>query len=302
MTAPTSRPREKQAAAFSRLLLASSVLCLVFLALFFVRAATGREYSQHQRAYRDLLATRPLPTDGKPLAFPIRLRQVVLPDQAGIDRCVSCHVGLEDPAMIEAEQPLRTHPGAYLQDHDVTTVGCVLCHDGEGRALDRRTAHGRAPGGRPLLPLPFMQANCVRCHAPDAVPELEQVRRGYKLFAEKQCLTCHELDRKGGRLAPDLTRIGDAHPNQKAPVSLEEAVVADRFGGSVNVAYIYESLRHPQLQPGASFMPDFKFEEDDLVALAVFLKSLSDRGAPEALQARQWREGVRGGRGTMGDE
>ena len=195
--------------------------------------------------------------------------------------------------MADADQPLRTHPGTYLQDHDVTTVGCTLCHDGDGRALDRRTAHGRISGRRPLMPLPYLRANCVRCHTPDEVPALEQVRLGRDLFAERNCLTCHELDGRGGRLAPDLTRIGDAHPNQKAPVAMTAEDVEARFGGSLNLAYINESVRHPKLYPGSSFMPEFGFDEDDVSALTVFLKTLSDHRAPEALQARRWREETR---------
>ena len=283
MTDPTSSTRPGPAP-FARLLLAASLASLLGLALHGFRAVAGSEYRAHQRAYRAALP--------QPGAFRPHLRQIVLPDR--IDRCVSCHVGLENPAMADADQPLQTHPGSYLLDHEPSTIGCTLCHDGDGRALDRQVAHGRGAGRRPLIPMPFMAANCVRCHDPDEeLPALETVRRGRALVAENQCLACHELDDRGGRLAPDLSRIGDAHPNQKAPVSFSSEELADRFGGSLNLAYIYESVQHARLQPDASFMPEFNFGDEDLTALTVFLKSLSEIGAPQALQARQWRAGTR---------
>lgn len=277
----------------NRLLLSAGLACMVLLILHFVRDAVGREYLHHQRAYRAIVADTGRSGVGWGHRYPLRLRQVVLPEDGRIDRCISCHVGLEDAAMADAEQPLRAHPGSYLQEHDVSTFGCTLCHDGDGRALERDDAHGRVRGGRPVLSMPFLQANCVRCHDPAERTELEMVRTGQALFAEKQCLVCHELDGEGGRLAPDLTRIGDAHPNQKAPVSFSPEDISGRFEGSLNVAYIYESVLHPDLQPGSSFMPDFKFEEEDVLALTVFLKSLSEREAPKALQARRWRKNTR---------
>jgi hypothetical protein len=276
-----------------RLLLAASLACLLFLALHARRAVWGREDLRHQRAYREAITRRS--DAGEQAAsrtYGLRLRQVVLAESGRIDRCVTCHVGMEDTAMREAGHPLRTHPGPWLQQHDLRTVGCTVCHDGDGRAVTRRAAHGRAHG-RPLLPMPYLLANCVRCHTPEEVPELEPVRRGQGIFGERQCLICHELDRRGGRLAPDLTRIGDAHPNQKAPVSITSDALAARFGGNLNLAYLDESIRHPALQPGASFMPRFNFADEEVMALTVFLKSLSQRAAPEALQAQRWREATR---------
>ena len=34
-----------------------------------------------------------------------------------VDRCTGCHLGVENSAMVDAEQPLKTHSGDWLANH-----------------------------------------------------------------------------------------------------------------------------------------------------------------------------------------
>ena len=57
---------------------------------------------------------------------------------ATVDRCVSCHMGIEDPEFSDDEQPFTAHPnldliGSSSSPHPFNEFGCASCHSGRSR-------------------------------------------------------------------------------------------------------------------------------------------------------------------------
>ena len=55
-----------------------------------------------------------------------------------VDRCTSCHLGIENPGFVDAPQPFTTHPDLDLyitsaSSHPMDRFGCTSCHAGRGR-------------------------------------------------------------------------------------------------------------------------------------------------------------------------
>ena len=127
---------------------------------------------------------------------------------ARVDRCTSCHAGINKAGFEDQPNPWKTHPKRelFLGKHDPDKFGCTPCHNGDGPAVN--SAQGRA---RQLLrrrrasctrctsartwrcsAATKMQANCIKCHQSvqhlDGAPTLA---RGEKLFVELGCHGCH---------------------------------------------------------------------------------------------------------------
>ncbi|RPI41889.1 MAG: hypothetical protein EHM46_05855, partial [Bacteroidetes bacterium] len=185
-------------------------LLFILICAAWIREGTGREWSKAQsgyvhllKKYQDsLLAEDYLLAEGYS-DFEKGIFQVNLPQLKRVDRCISCHNGIEDPRMENAPQPHRTHPGDFLENHPIREYGCTTCHGGQGRALTRLDAHGQAPETHwphPLLEEPYIQASCGKCHlsvfeGPAAFPEpgsMEVFQRGRYLFSREGCLGCHK--------------------------------------------------------------------------------------------------------------
>ena len=267
-------------------LVASSFVVLVFSGLFFFQEKIGADWRVHQIEYRKLLSERALSAgyEGE-VSFPIELRQVYLPDLNRVDRCVTCHLAIEDPRFASELNPLRTHPGDYLEHHDPARFGCTLCHDGQGRATtweDALATDHDKHWPKPVLRAPFLEANCYRCHGGE-LAQTPNYNRGKQLFESGGCLGCHQRDGRGGYLAPELRGISDAAPVLKHPTLERRDELLRRFHGDRNLAYIYESVRFPLAQPADSVMLDYGFSDDDALALTVYLKSLThiEPGMPE---------------------
>lgn len=58
------------------------------------------------------------------------IREATLPEAGIRDKCMTCHLGADNPNFLDAPEPLRTHPGKILQQHPVAKFGCTICHDG----------------------------------------------------------------------------------------------------------------------------------------------------------------------------
>lgn len=262
-------------------LLISSLVVIVVLAAEAYRENHNMAWQRYQKKYKAEL-TRLAKTDQERKTadnFRIRMQQIVLPRFGREDRCITCHVAMEDARMSDMPNPLKSHPGDYLDTHDVNRVGCTLCHDGQGRAITAGDAHAR--GGdkyweKPILTAPFLESNCVRCHA-DTLAQTTHYNQGKELVRLRGCVACHKIEGKGGAVGPDLTNIGNASFHVKVPTEENREALLGRFHDNVNLAYIYEAVTDPKAQSAETKMPDFGFSEQEATALLVYLKSLTSQ-------------------------
>lgn len=140
--------------------------------------------------------------------FKVQVKQIDLPTLERVDRCISCHVGIEDPAFASAPLPIAAHPGKLLTIHAPERFGCTICHGGNGRATSREDAHGLPePSLHPMLRGGFLQGSCGKCHGDDEFVAGSRLEVGRRLF-DYGCRTCHRLYQSGNTAGPDLTRWG----------------------------------------------------------------------------------------------
>ena len=164
-----------------------------------------------------------------------------------VDRCVTCHQGIENPDPMYTEKDskkldvvLRSHPRLDLfvspnSKHPYNKFGCTICHQGSPLATEfSRAAHmpqnekqaedwEKTYKWEPMefwddkmLPLQHTEASCLKCHkGVDDIPEAAKLNEGRHLFRERGCTNCH-MGASGdkdmawvGRVGPDLRRIGE---------------------------------------------------------------------------------------------
>lgn len=232
----------------------SSLACLVVLAVSPIKDYL-REYRHYQDGYRaQLLASA---STSKELALAraenVRIRQIWIPalgDQ--VDRCISCHLGVENPKFAAAAAPYRSHPLTPHTPGDFARFGCVACHRGQGRATSLAEAHGTvADWSSPLLPLRYTEAACGTCHRGLTVPEAALLSAGRGLMNRLGCLGCHRIESfKGWRSqAPDLEGLAD----------------------KTHVEWLKAWLRRPRDLRPATWMPDFHLSDEEIEGLVAFL-------------------------------
>ncbi|MFO7671613.1 MAG: c-type cytochrome [Bacteroidales bacterium] len=254
-----------------------SALLLLLLTGAWIHEGIGKEWRKVQRDYRALV--------GEDENFETGILQVELPQFNRVDRCISCHSGIEDSRMGEALQPHASHPGPFLADHPVKEYGCTICHGGQGSALSREDAFGRLPTTHwpsPLLEQPYIQASCGKCHltifdvkereADGGMEGMEVFVRGKYLFSQEGCLGCHKARNVGGILGPDLTRQGEKtrHEYSFQNISGEQTVSQ----------WLKEHFKDPEMVSPGSKMLQIQLEGEDLEALAVFVMGLSKPDIP----------------------
>ncbi len=232
----------------------SSVVSLVVLAVSPVKDYF-REYRRYEEGYRELLlATASTSKEIEAArAETVRIRQIWMPAFGDrVDRCVSCHLGVENPQLTRAEQPYRTHPRVAHAPADFGRFGCVGCHRGQGRATGVAQAHGAvADWSSPLLPKRYTEASCGTCHLGEVVPEAALLSAGRALVERAGCRGCHEIPRESPWRsdAPDLDGLAD----------------------KTRVEWLRAWLERPRDLVPATRMPDFRLSEGEIEALTAFL-------------------------------
>lgn len=240
-----------------RLQQAFFVLSLLALVLILAAAwqASTPKWKNYERSFLQLEA------QGEPnavakaavLATPLAVHQVLLPGLQRVDRCTTCHLGVEDPTMKNAAEPFRYHPN--LGPHTPSRFGCTICHGGQGLATDKDAAHGNVQFWEtPLLPKDYIRASCGRCHKEGDVPGVPELADGRRLFETQGCRGCHKLNGVGGSIGPDLTEEGASH---RSPEWLEK-----------------HFLSPSAVSPGSA-MPDFHFTRGQARALTYYMLSLT---------------------------
>jgi mono/diheme cytochrome c family protein len=261
------------------LLLLGSAVTLGFLVAAMVRENFLSDWRHHQREYRRmLLASGDDRQRQLGESFTEKIRQIDLPQLGTTDRCVSCHVGLDNPAMAGARQPFRTHPGDHLKHHPVEKYGCTVCHRGQGAATVFREAKASdVHWDYPLLPARLTVASCGTCHAADS--ELMQkhapaLALGRRLFLERGCQGCHKLDGVGGQLGPALDGVGGKIRHQLPMAHVQgEKTLANWLG---------QHFEKPQgIVPGSQMRPP-RLTPGENQALTVYMLSLRQHEYPQA--------------------
>ncbi|MFQ5767236.1 MAG: c-type cytochrome, partial [Acidobacteriota bacterium] len=145
-----------------------------------------------------------------------------------VDRCRSCHMGIDKKEYVGAAEPFTAHHnldlvGGTVSPHPFGQTGCTICHMGRDRATGFvEAAHTpdspeRAKAWRtrhhwermhywenPMFALRYVEAGCLQCHMDDAfVPGADKLSRGRELFETLGCHGCHKV---AGW--PELRKVG----------------------------------------------------------------------------------------------
>jgi mono/diheme cytochrome c family protein len=254
-----------------RLRLAFAVASVVFLAALAISPVRDwlSEWRQYKRQYVRFADGRP---DTKALLsdFHGGINQIWLPELNVTDRCITCHLGITQPALLDPSvpEPFRAHS---LIPHRATEWGCVVCHRGQGLATEVREAHEATNAWEhPLLPVNHIQGSCGICHRAD-IPETPRLNRGRRVLVDLNCVGCHRLQDidRPPMLGPDLTDIGTKTDRRWIYKWLKEPrTITDSSGNVTTDGYVSEA--EPK-------MPQFRLDESELRALSAYLVSLKGK-------------------------
>lgn len=258
-------------------LLSSFGLGLVFLILI------GQEMFPEWRSYQAQYYRRLAEVTGEPARAraPLGIRQIHLPEMKRVDRCVTCHVGVDNPRMAGQPQPLAAHPDlgipGFKEAHPFGEIGCTVCHHGQGPATTVRHAHGPVKHWEePLLPRDLTVAACATCHQNvDTLRGAERLARARLLFEEKGCIGCHNLHGQGMLVGPELDETFRKGSDQFDFHHIE--------GERTVVNWVVEHFRNPQrVVPGypalgipESSMPLYEFDEEQIRMLTALTLSFA---------------------------
>jgi cbb3-type cytochrome oxidase cytochrome c subunit len=164
-----------------------------------------------------------------------------------IDRCTTCHVGIDDPAFSGADwnkpgkRVFMAHPrlDLFVSDnspHPKGEFGCTVCHQGRGQAVEfPRTFHvptadafeteaqkaerwtkdygydsHRHYWDFPMVPSNMLYSSCNQCHQQtDRIQGVPEYNDSRALVEDLGCYGCHKVDgmQHLRKPGPDLTNI-----------------------------------------------------------------------------------------------
>ena len=152
-----------------------------------------------------------------------------------VDRCTTCHLGIDAKGYEKAPQPFTSHPDidTYLRgSHPMEKIGCTVCHQGRGRATsfvnavhtpaskEDQDKWGKYSGTKeyerwhqwdqPMLAKGHTESQCAKCHQGVVdVPKADKLNAGVQLMQKYGCFGCHKI--KGWenlrKVGPDLSKV-----------------------------------------------------------------------------------------------
>lgn len=207
----------------------------------------------------------------------VGIREIRVDALQRVDRCTTCHLGVDDPNFVLAPEPFRTH-SPLLTSHPPEKFGCTTCHNGRGRAVTRQAAHGdSAEAPQRLWRGVYLQAACYLCHGETSLPaeSIAAVLEGSQAVNQLHCLRCHQIRGTGESEGPDLSAVGSRR----------------------DWAEIFAHLLNPQAMSLGSTMPDFPLARTQVEAITVYLLTLQGP-AREVHDVRYVEREKKGNEGT----
>lgn len=173
----------------------------------------------------------------------LKIQQIVLKDIGEdvnfttvprVDRCITCHLGVDNADYAVNDQPFKAHPRleefvGKNSPHPMEEFGCTVCHGGRGRGTDFITSahtprdekqkkeweekydwHEIELWEEPMFPLQYVEAGCFKCHSDQGtIKGAEKLNLGLQVIEKAGCYNCHVIDKYQDwpKSGPDLTQI-----------------------------------------------------------------------------------------------
>ena len=151
-----------------------------------------------------------------------------------VDRCMTCHMGIDNKEFEDVPQPYTSHPNldqmlGANSPHPLSEFGCTTCHAGRGRGTGfNTTAHSPSSlvqaheweekydwhrmhhWNDPMFTKQNMEAGCFKCHSGNMpIDGAKTLSLGMALVERAGCFGCHEMDRWEGKpkAGPNLAKV-----------------------------------------------------------------------------------------------
>jgi hypothetical protein len=273
-------------------------LSMITLILFVISMLQeqDRDWRKYQAEFMAMEAERGVDRD-----YTLKIRQIWNPQMGRTDRCITCHLGMEDVDVNNpyTMNPYKSHPNVeMIKKHMPGSIGCTICHEGQGQATSTKEAHGHVhawdyPMKEKIGGVNFVEASCTKCHSYDQLPEgTEILVAGKALFDKYGCIGCHTvkaINAKIGEQCPVLDGMGTKTESLFANTHLFQHVEDRLKDGEFTTKYewLYQHFLDPQkitpvdphLDPPAPMMPNFHMTETNARILTAFVMSLRDPAA-----------------------
>lgn len=197
-----------------------------------------------------------------------------------VDRCETCHMGINRVGFEDWPQPFTTHPkrAVIFGNHNPEQFACTPCHDGQGPSLTVDEAHYGQPHhwDHPMLATEDIDLACQKCHfnrvnlgselTADQIEDMEidpahvpfrpnKLLRGQQMIRSMQCYACHDIEGM-----QDLPKTGPQ---------------LNSLASKTTTDWTFDWLKNPTRFRPTTRMPNFMLPDSEAVAITAFLFRLA---------------------------